>query len=185
MCDARPPAAARGVQRAGQDAGPDPQTELLAIWWTARSSVIKRRQHLLTESEALPRELPRELVERLPSVKRVRPRLAALPLVSARRRLTPPAAARVRILNDYRTQIAELDAQERQITRQLAELVSQTSSTLGQLCGLSTVSVAQLLVEVGDPRRFTERCDIRVATRAAREAIGEGGRAFAAGLPSP
>jgi len=34
--------------------------------------------------------------------------------------------------------------------------VQATGSTLEQLCGLSTVSVAELLVEVGDPRRFTE-----------------------------
>ena len=32
----------------------------------------------------------------------------------------------------------------------------QSGSTLGELCGLSTRSVAELLVEVGDPRRFTE-----------------------------
>ena len=31
-----------------------------------------------------------------------------------------------------------------------------SSSTLGELCGLDTRSVAELLVEVGDPRRFTE-----------------------------
>jgi transposase len=146
----------KAFKRAGQDAGPDQQTELLAVWWTARCSVIKRRQHLLSESEALLRELPLELIERLPSAKRVRPRLAALSRVSARRRLAPPAAVRVRILAGYREEIANLDAQERQITRQLAELVSQSGSTLGELCGLSTVSVAELLVEVGDPRRFTE-----------------------------
>jgi transposase len=34
--------------------------------------------------------------------------------------------------------------------------VRQSGSTLGELCGLSTRSVAELLVEVGDPRRFTE-----------------------------
>ena len=76
--------------------------------------------------------------------------------MTARRRLDPPAAVRVRILAGYREEIADLDAQERQITRQLAELVSHTGSTLGELCGLSTVSVTELLVEVGDPRRFTE-----------------------------
>ncbi len=146
----------KAFKRAGQDAGPDQQTELLAVWWTARCSVIKRRQHLLTESEALLRELPLELVERLPNAKRVRPRLAALPHLTARQQLAPPAAARVHVLAGYRTQIADLDEQERQITRQLAELVTQTGSTLGQLCGLATVSVAELLVEVGDPRRFTE-----------------------------
>ena len=32
----------------------------------------------------------------------------------------------------------------------------ENGSTLDQLCGLSTRSVAELLVEVGDPRRFTE-----------------------------
>ena len=31
-----------------------------------------------------------------------------------------------------------------------------SASTLGELCGLSTRSVAELLVDVGDPRRFTE-----------------------------
>ena len=31
-----------------------------------------------------------------------------------------------------------------------------SDSTLAELCGLETRSVAELLVEVGDPRRFTE-----------------------------
>ena len=31
-----------------------------------------------------------------------------------------------------------------------------SGSTLGQLCGLDTRSVAELLVETGDPRRFTD-----------------------------
>ncbi len=31
-----------------------------------------------------------------------------------------------------------------------------SGSTLDRLCGLSTRSVAELLIEVGDPRRFTE-----------------------------
>ncbi len=146
----------RAFKRAGQDAGPDPQSELLAVWWTARCSVIKRRQHLLTESEALLRELPLELVERLPTTTRVRPRLLALRDLTARRRLAALAAARAHILAGYRAQIAALDRQERQITRRLAELVTQSGSTLEKLCGLVTVSVAELLVEVGDPRRFTE-----------------------------
>jgi transposase len=34
-------------------------------------------------------------------------------------------------------------------------LVRASGSTLGALCGLSTVLVSELLVEVGDPRRFT------------------------------
>ncbi len=60
-------------------------------------------------------------------------------------------------MTGYRTQIAELDARrapDHPPARRAR--VKHSGSTLGQLCGLSTVSVAELLVEVGDPRRFTE-----------------------------
>ena len=146
----------RAFKRAGQDAGPDRQAELLAIWWQGRCSLKKRRQHLLSEADALLGELPLEVIERLPDTQKVRPRLAALGRVIGRRRFEPPTALRVRILAGYRSEIGKLDAQEKQVTRELATLVQASGTTLNQLCGLSTVSVAELLVEVGDPRRFTE-----------------------------
>ena len=146
----------RAFKRAGDDAGPDEQAELLTVWWQARCSLVKRRQQLLSETEALLRDLPLELIERLPDVKPVRPRLAALERVSRRRALDPPTALRLRLLGEYRHQIAELDCEEKAITRELRALVQASGSTLEQLCGLSTISVAELLVEVGDPRRFTE-----------------------------
>ena len=145
----------RAFKRAGQDAGPDEHRELLVVWWRARCSLLKRRQHLLTEAEALLRELPLALVEQLPDTQKVRPRLAALARCTRRRRFDPPAAQRIRLLGQYRAEIARLDADERQVTSELARLVAMTGSTLAGLCGLSTVSVAELLVEVGDPRRFT------------------------------
>jgi len=92
--------------------------QALAVWWTARCSLLKRGQHLLSESEALLRELPLELIERLPAAQRVRPRPAALPRVTRRRRFDPPTAARAHILAGCREEIANLDAQDRQITRQ-------------------------------------------------------------------
>jgi transposase len=145
----------RAFKRAGQDAGPDEHSELLAVWWRARCSLIKRRQHLLTEAESLLRELPLALLEQLPDTQKVRPRLAALARCTRRRRFDPPAAQRIRLLGQYRAEIARLDTNERQVTSELARLVAMTGSTLGELCGLSTVSVAELLLEVGDPRRFT------------------------------
>ncbi len=54
-----------------------------------------------------------------------------------------------------RAQIAKLDAQDKQVTAELAALVQASGSTLDELRGLSTVLVAELPVEVGDPRRFT------------------------------
>jgi transposase len=43
------------------------------------------------------------------------------------------------------------------VIAELGELVQVSRSTLGELCARSTVLVCELLVEVGDPRRFTER----------------------------
>ena len=145
----------RAFKRSGDDAGPDEQTELLSVWWKARCSLLTSRQHLLSEAEALLGGLPIALIERLPDRKAVRPRLAALAGASRRRRFDPPTTLRLRLLGEYHAQIAKLDAQEKLVTRELRTLVHASGTTLEQLCGLSTVSVAELLVEVGDPRRFT------------------------------
>ncbi len=145
----------RAFKRSGDDAGPDEQTELLSVWWKARCSLLTSRQHLLGEAEALLGGLPIALIERLPDRKAVRPRLAALAGASRRRRFDPPTTLRLRLLGECHAQIAKLDAQEKLVTRELRTLVHASETTLEQLCGLSTVSVAELLVEVGDPRRFT------------------------------
>jgi transposase len=110
---------------------------------------------LLNEAEALLNELPDEVRGTLPAQRAVRPRLAAL-----RRRRTGPSdaatALRLRLLVEQRREILELDRRERAAAKELAALVRSTGSTLSQLVGLDTRSVAELLVEVGDPRRFTE-----------------------------
>lgn len=145
----------KAFKRAG-GAGPDERSELLSVWWAARGSLLKRRQNMLSEAEALLCDLPLELIERLPDSQAVRRRLAALDGLTGRRRFDPPTALRLRLLAGYRAEIAELDRQEQAITRQLRTLVRASGSTLEQLRGLATVSVAELLVEVGDPRRFTD-----------------------------
>ena len=145
----------RAFKRAGQDSGPDELHELLSLWHNQRRSILTSRQHLLNEAEHMLCGLPLELREQLPDSKAVRPRLAALAARNRRRRYDQPTALRLRLLDDYRAQIAKLDAQDKQVTAELAALVKASGSTLGELCGLSTVLVAELLVEVGDPRRFT------------------------------
>jgi hypothetical protein len=102
-------------KRAGQDAGPDQQAELLAIWWQARCSLRQRRQHLLSEADALLGGLPLELIERLPETQKVRPRLAALRHATGRRRFDPPTAL-LRTLGGYRAEIAKLDTEDKQVT---------------------------------------------------------------------
>jgi transposase len=97
-----------------------------------------------------------ELRDQLPDTKAVRPRLAAVQRRNRRRRYDAPTRLRLRLLDGYHAQITALDLEEKQVVAQLDELVQASRSTLGELCGLSTRSVAELLVETGDPRRFTE-----------------------------
>lgn len=146
----------RAFKRAGQDTGPDEHGQLLALWHNRRRSILTSRQHQLNEAEWLLCELPLELRDQLPDTKAVRPRLAALARRNRRRRYDPPTRLRLAMLEDYAAQTAALDRAEKQVTVQLQSLVGATGSTLGELCGLDTRSVAELLVEVGDPRRFTE-----------------------------
>jgi hypothetical protein len=126
------------------------------LWNNRRRSILTARQHLVGEAEQLLCELPLELREELPETKAVRPRLAALARRNRRRRYDAPTRLRLQLLDGYRTEIQTLDRQERHVVAELEELVRHSGSTLGELCGLSTRSVAELLVEVGDPRRFTE-----------------------------
>ena len=146
----------KAFKRAGQDQGPDELHQLLALWHNRRRSILTSRQHLVNEAEHLLCELPLELREQLPDSKAVRPRLAALQRRNRRRRYDPPTRLRLEILDRYHAQIKALDREEKQVVAALEELVRQSGSTLGELCGLSTRSVAELLVETGDVRRFTE-----------------------------
>jgi transposase len=146
----------KAFKRAGQDQGPDERHQLLAIWHNRRLSILKSRQHMVNEAESLLCELPLELREALPASKAVRPRLNALAARNRRRRHDPPTKLRLQMLDTYHAQIAALDREEKQVVAHLAELVRDSGSTLTELCGLDTRSVAELLVEVGDVRRFTE-----------------------------
>jgi transposase len=142
-------------KRTAGAAGPDERTELLALWHRTRRSLLTSRQHLLNEAEILLAELPLELREQLPDSKAVRPRLAALTRRDRPGTCDAPTALRLRLLDDYHQRIAALDADEQAVCRELAALVQASASTLNELCGLSTRSVAELLAEIGDPRRFT------------------------------
>jgi transposase len=146
----------RAFKRAGNEQGPAQRQQLLALWHNQRRSILASRQHLVGEAEHLLCELPLELSEQLPDTNAVRPRLRALGHRNRRRRYDAPTRLRLQLLDAYRAQIAALDREERVVCRELEALVRASGSSLSGLCGLNTRSVAELLVEVGDPRRFTE-----------------------------
>ena len=148
------PAMPRALKRAEGDAGPDETTEMLALWHKARRSVLKSRQHILNEAENLLCDLPLEMRELLPDTKDVKPRLAAVSLIARSGALDAPTRLRLELLDGYAEEVARFDAEEKLAVRQLARLTKAAGSSLDRLCGISTRSGAELLVEVGDPRRF-------------------------------
>jgi transposase len=150
------PGLPRAFKRAGDDAGPDETAELLSLWHKERRSITKLRQQLLNESEALLSELPQEVRDILPDTKKVRPRLRALGGRDRSRTFDRTTELRLRLLDDHAATVTSLDVRERDAVRELERLVEVRGSSLDQLCGLATRSVAELLVEIGDPRRFTE-----------------------------
>jgi len=143
-------------KRAAGDTGPDHTREQLALWHKTRRSLVKLRQQLLGEAESLLGDLPEELRAELPDTTAVLPRLTALARRDHGRAWDATTTLRLRLLDAHAELLTELAAQEREATRALGKLVAQAGSTLGELVGLATRSVAELLVEVGDPRRFTE-----------------------------
>jgi transposase len=165
-------------KRGGGDTGPDETMELMALWHNARRSLTKLRVQLLNEVESLLIALPEEIRRDLPDTKGVRPRLAALSTRDRSRCWDPATELRLRLLDHHAALIAELVRQDKEAARELEALVQRRGSTLGELCGLAPRSVAELLVEVGDPRRFTEGGFARFnGTAPIPASSGEGGGA--------
>jgi transposase len=141
-------------KRAPGEAGPDETHELLNLWHNQRRSLVKSRQQLLNEAEALLHDLPEEIRADLPDDRAVRPRLKALADRDRTVTWDPVTALRLRLLDDHAVAIDELDAREREASRELGHLTRRVGSTLHELCGIADRSDAELLVEAGDPRRF-------------------------------
>jgi len=148
------PDIAVAFKRAGPEAALDANAEVMGLWHGARRSILKSRQHLLNESEALLVALPLGLRETLPDTKDVRTRLNALARRDRTQAWDPSTALRLRLLEDHAAAIGALDAKDKEATKELGKLIERVGSTLGGLCGLAEKSVAELLVEAGDPRRF-------------------------------
>ncbi len=116
--------------------------------------MVTTRQHLLNEADSLMVELTEDARGGASPKGDIRARLAAVAARDRSRSWDAPTALRLQLLDDYADRIRSLDREERQIAKELAFLVQRAGSTLDELCGLDTRSVAELLVEVGDPRRF-------------------------------
>ena len=141
-------------KRGPGDAGPDELRERIALWHNARSSLVKTRQHILNEAEAVLCALPEQIRTQLPGTYRIRARLRALGSLDRSAATDAVNRLRLRLLDDCIAQLVDLDTREKQAALELATLTGRTGSTLTGLCGIAERSDAELLIEVGDPRRF-------------------------------
>ena len=148
------PAMPTAFKRAAGDIGPDETHELMSLWHKARRSILTSRQHLINEAEHLLGELPEPLRAGLPDTPDVRSRLRVLAR-RAEQQWDPATALRLELLDRHQATIADLDAQDRHAAKELRQLAERAGSTLHDLCGIAERIEAELLVEVGDPRRFT------------------------------
>ena len=138
--------------KAATASGPDPARDVLAVLVRARRQVVDRHRRLLNEADVLLCELPAHLAERLPGGSRVAPRLA----MAARFRMTgdPATDLRLRLLRSQAREERTLSAERDDLEREMTALLRDIETSLPQLFGLGPLGASDLLVEVGDPRRF-------------------------------
>ena len=125
------PDIAVAFKRAGPEAALDANAEVMGLWHGARRSILKSRQHLLNESEALLVALPLGLRETLPDTKDVRTRLNALARRDRTQAWDPSTALRLRLLEDHAAAIGALDAKDKEATNELGKLIERDPRSAG------------------------------------------------------
>jgi transposase len=130
----------------------DPNRDTLAVLARARRQIVDRHRRLLNEADVLLCELPAHLAERLPGGSRVEPRLG----MAARLRLTGERATdlRLRLLRCQAREERALATERDDLEQEMSALLRDMETSLPQLFGLGPLGASDLLVEVGDPRRF-------------------------------
>ena len=149
------PRLARAFKHA-ESAQPDPIRDRITLWHNARTSLRKIRVQLLGEVDALVHDLPEELRSQLPSKKTVRARVTSLGGLDASKVTDPTVLLRLQLIEHRVAMLRDVLEQDRIAARELAELVAETKSTLTDLIGIAPRAAAEIIVEVGDIRRFTE-----------------------------
>jgi transposase len=139
-----------------QPAAPDATRDQLSLWHNARKSLTKIRVQLLGELDALVHDLPEQLRAQLPALKTVRARVNALSALATSAITDATVLLRLRLINHRVAMLAEVLEQDRHAAAELATLVARSKSTLTDLVGIAPRAAAEILVEAGDIRRFTE-----------------------------
>jgi transposase len=159
-------------------AGPDSIRDRMTLWNNARKSLTKVRVQLLGELDALVQDLPENLRGRLGSAKTISARVNAVSRLDVSGVADPTVLLRLRLIEHRVAMLREVLEQDKAATAELAALVEEADSTLVGLVGIAPRAAAEILVEVGDIRRFTEASFARFnGTAPIPASSGEGGNA--------
>lgn len=159
-------------------AAPDPVRDRIALWHNARKSLTKVRVQLLGELDALVQDLPEELRDQLGQAKTVSARVNSLGRLDTSGVIDPVVALRLRLIEHRVAMLRDVLEQDKAATAELATLVNEADSTLTALVGIAPRAAAEIIVEVGDVRRFTQSGFARFnGTAPLPASSGEGGDA--------
>lgn len=137
-------------------AAPDSVRDRIALWHNARTSLTKVRVQLLGELDALVHDLPEDLRSQLRPAKTVSARVNSLRRLDTSGVTDPTVALRLRLIEHRVAMLRDVLEQDEAATAELSELVEETKSTPTELVGIAPRAAAEIILEVGDIRRFTE-----------------------------
>ena len=137
-------------------AAPDTVRDQIALWHNARISLRKTRVQLIGELDALIQDLPEHIRAKLPERRTARARITAVAALRRARSTDPVQQLRLQLIRHRTTMLEDVLAQDKAAAAELTELVRATGSTLPSIPGIAARAAAEILLEVGDPRRFTE-----------------------------
>ena len=102
------------------------------MWHKARRSLLKTRQHVLNEAEAILIALPEEVQIELADDRDDRHRLRALATLDRVAITDTVVLLRLRLLDPATSDVTDLDVRDKTITSELASLVTAQKSTLAE-----------------------------------------------------
>ncbi|MDN5805203.1 MAG: IS110 family transposase, partial [Microlunatus sp.] len=160
---------------AGKRSTPDADWETLGAVRNWRESLVLQRVRLLTEAEAVLVMLPVAVRSALPVTSRVLPQLKALAdgIVQVDD-LGPGDRMRVERLVATCTDVLTLMARIKELDQKIPALLERLGSTLTTIHGIGAVNAMDLMVEIGDPCRFTTEAQFARWCGAAPIAVSSG-----------
>jgi transposase len=135
---------------------PDQVRDRIALWHNARISLRKIRVQLIGEIDAMIQQLPEDLRTQLPVTQTVRARITALGKVDTGMIVDPLDLLRLDLLQHRVGMLREVLTQDKTAADELGRLVTHAKSTLPTVPGVAARAAAEILLETGDVRRFTE-----------------------------